>query len=817
MDKDIINTIEDCIEKAKHPTNIVFGICLQHDPQNDFLVQYNNNPQFKIHRMHWNKAKGPTFARYYCFKMISDEEYFLQIDCHTRFFNNWDQLIIQQLHKCEKVNPKAVISHYPINIKDMNDPIKKQHIGHIKTFRYVNTDSIKSHGSLQKLPSEPVKSWGIMAAMMFMRTKTIRAVPYDVKTYFGYHAEEQFYYAVRLWTNGYDCFTPSVHILAMEYITNSNRIPSYVKSHLAVGASKWNKKTWNKCKYYLKLDSLENIDSYEYKEDVLKNQTLYGLGNERNVIDYYKMTGLHDKLLRLFPFYKEYCKIKFHNNNFNHLLEIHKPSKNIAVVTQNTPNLIHEYFINTRNNHIAYCDKYNYTYYCFYENLAEEVKKGESPKICWSKVIAILNMIKNHDYIMWIDADAIFANQNTSIQDKINISPDKHFFLSKDPKSWYINSGVMIWKNTDISIDILNKWWNMNHSSYGKGGDQSQLCSLLRNKKYDNYWYHFEERELNCYPTNYKSYDYIIHYMGSKSKININNRVSEINKLIKYENDNKEIIVSIATIPHRYNYLPALIDNLLNSTTKPDKIVFQIPKRYNLFFCTNHVQKLKDICKAHIESKLVYINILEEDYGPSNKYEGMFIYYDKFNLINSNFVFIVLDDDLIYHNYIIEELLNKHNIHQRSIISGYKCYSEYGNAVKITANKTKQINIIKGGNALLIPKYVFSINSNPSFNDVLTNIKNDELVCDAIYNDDHLITCYLYFKNHEIKSIYDIILKKGNGTSYTYNPLYNNKDIGVSHRENTMYNKVHISNVVAEFFKYFDFRKYSNVEFNYKT
>ena len=43
---------------------------------------------YKIHQMHWKEAKGPTFARYHCFKLVKNEEYFLQIDCHTRFFEN---------------------------------------------------------------------------------------------------------------------------------------------------------------------------------------------------------------------------------------------------------------------------------------------------------------------------------------------------------------------------------------------------------------------------------------------------------------------------------------------------------------------------------------------------------------------------------------------------------------------------------------------------------------------------------------------------------------------------------------------------------
>ena len=212
-------------------------------------------------------------------------------------------------------------------------------------------------------------------------------------------------------------------------------------------------------------------------------------------------------------------------------MELYNPSQKIAVVTQNTQNLIKDYFKETRENHLMYCNRHNYTYYVFYENLAEEVNPGESPKISWSKVKACLNVIKNHDYIMWIDADAIFANQTIKIEDKINVYPDKYYYLSKDPKSHFINSGVMIWKNSQEGFNMLQKWWHMKHIPYGKGGDQAPLGMFLNNnKEYQDLWHHFNERELNCYPTNYHPYDYIIHYMGVKSKINIKQRVSNWNK-----------------------------------------------------------------------------------------------------------------------------------------------------------------------------------------------------------------------------------------------------------------------------------------------
>jgi hypothetical protein len=74
MDNDIINTINDCLEKAENPDKLVFGICLQDDLENDCLEIYNNNPKFRIHRMHWKEAKGPMYARYYCLQLLQNEE-----------------------------------------------------------------------------------------------------------------------------------------------------------------------------------------------------------------------------------------------------------------------------------------------------------------------------------------------------------------------------------------------------------------------------------------------------------------------------------------------------------------------------------------------------------------------------------------------------------------------------------------------------------------------------------------------------------------------------------------------------------------------
>ena len=107
------------------------------------------------------------------------EDYFLQLDCHSRFYAGWDEILIEELQSALALNERAVISHYPINIKNMTSEQHAPLIGHVNRYRQVDADAIKSHGSLVKLPEVPIVSFGISAAMLFMRSDDRRRFPYD--------------------------------------------------------------------------------------------------------------------------------------------------------------------------------------------------------------------------------------------------------------------------------------------------------------------------------------------------------------------------------------------------------------------------------------------------------------------------------------------------------------------------------------------------------------------------------------------------------------------------------------------------------------
>ena len=70
----------------------------------------------------------------------------------------------------------------------------------------------------------------------------------------------------------------------------------------------------------------------------------------------------------------------------------------------------------------------------------------------------MLDNISNFDYLIWVDADAFFYYEANNILDVISNNKVVNFIFSKDVNSSNVNTGIMIVKNSQYSIDFLNKW-----------------------------------------------------------------------------------------------------------------------------------------------------------------------------------------------------------------------------------------------------------------------------------------------------------------------------------------------------------------------
>ena len=105
-DPELIPTILNCLDNARYPENIVFGICLQEGDAINKKFPRSNKDKFRVIRMKYSEAKGVCYARNLIQKkLVRDETYFLQIDSHMRFVPNWDKKLIDCLQMCESLKP----------------------------------------------------------------------------------------------------------------------------------------------------------------------------------------------------------------------------------------------------------------------------------------------------------------------------------------------------------------------------------------------------------------------------------------------------------------------------------------------------------------------------------------------------------------------------------------------------------------------------------------------------------------------------------------------------------------------------------------
>lgn len=111
-DGQLHKTIESAIKHAANPSRIFIGVNLQdsHQCYRDLLSK--SYPNTKVLFTPFDQSKGVVQARRKLIdELYEDEDYFLQIDSHTRFKDNWDNILINQIHSIP--NSKVIISTYP--------------------------------------------------------------------------------------------------------------------------------------------------------------------------------------------------------------------------------------------------------------------------------------------------------------------------------------------------------------------------------------------------------------------------------------------------------------------------------------------------------------------------------------------------------------------------------------------------------------------------------------------------------------------------------------------------------------------------------
>jgi len=284
-------TLQSLYEMADDPKRVFVGLCQQNNNKededcisDDIRNKYSSN--IRIIRIPYFEAKGPTWARYLCSTLWDGEEYYFQIDSHTKFVKGWDTLCINMIKiiKTGEFSLKPVLSHYPKEYEayDNYNLSDKYNVPRMCKSFFNKRDMISFLGAeVINTNDIPYNTPYLASGMFFCESYFLNELPYDPNLDYLFVGEE-ILHSIRFYTNGWDIYTPTENIIFHEYerkdkpkIWTDN--PYY--SDLPA---------FNKVKYYIGL--VDENEKNNLDKNISNNLDKYGLGTVRTLQDYYKFT-----------------------------------------------------------------------------------------------------------------------------------------------------------------------------------------------------------------------------------------------------------------------------------------------------------------------------------------------------------------------------------------------------------------------------------------------------------------------------------------------------------------------------------------------
>ena len=186
-------------------------------------------------------------------------------------------------------------------------------------------------------------------------------------------------------------------------------------------------------------------------------------------------------------------------------------------------------------------------------------------------------------------------------------------------------------------------------------------------------------------------------------------------------------IVSLTTIPSRIDNIDKTIESLIGQTLKPDKIILNIPVKYNLRFTATPDDSVIQELENRYGDDLT-INYVDYDYGPGTKLMAA-IKTNIIDVCSDNEYIVLVDDDHIYEPFMIQYFDNYNRKHCGGKLkaASFYCYAQ------------SDIVIGQGADGFFINSNVLS-----RFEDYYDIIR----IYDYIkYHDDYYISHYLHVTN----------------------------------------------------------------------
>lgn len=341
-DENCFNTLHQAYTKAAHPDHLFVGLNQQNchrncrsgvqkkggtvlvdpDPdcaklfcESDLGQQYCH--QVRVLQIDEDDSLGPMAARFFASKLYNGETWYIQMDAHMIFRDDWDLISVQMAHAAP--SDKPVLTHYPPGHK-MNIAAQKPTgrlcgaVFHFDTIRMEELGKF-DHEGLDVPHFAPFVGAGFLLAP----ADFLSQVPFDPFLPYIFMGEE-IIMSTRLWTAGYDIFSPSQAVVGHMYVRPHK--PKFWESvsRFLHNQAALEELVLQRIKYQLGYP--ESARDLQQVRNVLDHAEGYGMGTKRKLENYMESVGID--VYRKEVIDMKWCKAGTPPENMMHLAHLYK-------------------------------------------------------------------------------------------------------------------------------------------------------------------------------------------------------------------------------------------------------------------------------------------------------------------------------------------------------------------------------------------------------------------------------------------------------------------------------------------------------------
>jgi Glycosyltransferase (GlcNAc) len=286
-------TMASAYDHAKYPERLNFAVIDQDLVDAAYPIpRHIPTQQVRYVKIEAAQSRGCCWARSLAMSLYQDEDYYLQVDSHTLFAQNWDDTLVQSMQVCLGHSSRAVISSYPSAFTFVDGIATPSSDINVVNAAVVTPGALfsKDHPCLifknKKITNAgAVHGYHISAGCLFAPGKFVQHIPYDPYLYFN---EEEQNLALRLYTHGWDIYhvhgVPIYHLYNMEpekMGVDSRRLHWHDSTDQQIEKPAW----WAQVeRAKARMATLLWGNSQELGR--------YGLGTQRSLQDYAQMCGV---------------------------------------------------------------------------------------------------------------------------------------------------------------------------------------------------------------------------------------------------------------------------------------------------------------------------------------------------------------------------------------------------------------------------------------------------------------------------------------------------------------------------------------------